>query len=205
MPRTIDMINDRWGNIYTTINDFFVRHPDERIFYQSSGALFKREGNVRLKPTSVFISQRGNLIISTKRIFFSNPTRARDRTKRNWDMSYLSILVVLSACSMVCAYLYRGVLVSGLCLLLFLPIVATSFVMIELTGLQNRECEFDIPFDKVCSKYMGTYRSISRNCPMFSCYDGENTYHFVGYRELNDSMMDSYNTILSQPKGRDRS
>jgi hypothetical protein len=185
MNGSVDSIGDRWGNIYITINDFFRRYGNERILYQSSGALYKRKGK-KLKPHAVFINRRGNLIISNRRLYFSNPRSSKLSLHLLLSPLYLILSVGFLFFISHFTDQYFGHTTSAIWWAIALPLIIMMMALIGLDHYQRRPIEVFVPFHKVELKYIGTYRSITRDCPMFSCFDGIHTYFFAGYRELDE-------------------
>jgi hypothetical protein len=196
MNGSVDSIGDRWGNIYVTINDFFRRYGNERILYQSSGALYKRKGK-KLKPHTVFINRRGNLIISNRRLYFSNPGSSKRSLHLLLSPLYLVLSVGILFLISHFTDLYFNNMTTAIWWLIALPWIIIMMTLIGLDRYQRNPIEVFVPFHKVELKYIGTYRSITRDCPMFSCFDGLHTYFFVGYRELDDVKMRELDRILS--------
>jgi hypothetical protein len=193
-------MNDRWGNINKTISQYNKKYKDEKILYQSAGALFKRKGDTPFKGWTVFLNRRGNLIISEKRCYFSNPS-VSGRTFF-FILMPLSIITIVLAAAIIFGLIFSttgSLTVSVVCDMFFLPIFLLLILSMGFSSYQRFPIEISLEHGKMKRNYLGKHKAITRSCPMFSCYDGSTSYHFVGYRELKETKDQIENIFTLNP------
>lgn len=184
----MDQMNDRWGSVEKTIAHFQSEHKGEKMIYRSAGALFKRKGDTPFKGWTVFLNRRGNLIITGKRSYFSNPVFSGRSLVFFMIPMYISLMVLILGLTFSVVYIIMGsLLVAAICDLFLVPLIFLMIASIGINLYQRLPIEIDLEHDQMKMMYLGTYRSITRPCPMFSCFDGVYSYHFVGYRKLEDN------------------
>jgi hypothetical protein len=197
---SLDELNDRWGNIGSSLKKFKDKHPDERVIYSSSGALFKRRGDTAFKRWTSPLNRRGNLIISDKRCFFSNPAISGETVIYLMAPMYFLIIGILAFIFFFFALIItRNVFLSVICdLICMSPLFLFMLVAIVLSIYQRFPYEIDLDLKKMKSSYLGRYPTLTRTCPLFSCFDGRHTYHLLGYRLLTPDQSEQIEKLFSK-------
>ena len=195
----LDKFNDKWGNVRQSMSKFSSKHQNQEIIYSSAGALFKRKGDTPFKGWTIFLNRRGNVVISEKRSFFSNPAISGGSFYLATSMILFSAFIfIIAGFIFISVYLlFSSVIISAMCSLIVLPLVILLFLSIGLNIYQRMPNEYELDHENMKKMYLGKYNTLTGQSPMFSCYDGKDSYHFVGYKKLDEETSDLINKIYN--------
>jgi hypothetical protein len=196
-----DDFNDSFGNVDGSLKAFSSRHPHERIVYSSNGVLFRRIGDQPLRRWTRFLNRRGNLIVSERRCFFHNPVLSIENVLILMMSIVLFIMVFLEVFLLAFGYMISGsIFQSCICGLVPLPFFSLFAILAGMAMAQRIPTVIDLEFERMRSITLDQYQFLTRRSPMFSCFDGTNTYHIIGYKILSDEQSNRIHGIIRSKK-----